>query len=51
MLRLVGEEGAELPLVGEREVKLGISHTVSGNPTASTPAPSSSNRTGPGPRR
>jgi hypothetical protein len=32
MLRLVGEEGAELPLVGEREVKLGISHTVSGNP-------------------
>ena len=32
ILRLVGEEGAELPLVGEREVKLGISHTVSGNP-------------------
>jgi hypothetical protein len=32
MLRLVGEEGAELPLVGDREVKLGISHTVSGNP-------------------
>jgi len=32
MLKLVGEEGAELPLVGEREVKLGISHTVSGNP-------------------
>jgi hypothetical protein len=32
MLKLVGEEGSELPLVGEREVKLGISHTVSGNP-------------------
>ena len=32
MLDLVGEKGAELPLVGEREVKLGISHTVSGNP-------------------
>ena len=32
MLRLVGEEGAELPLLGERQVKLGISHTVSGNP-------------------
>ena len=32
MLKLVGEEGADLPLVGEREVKLGISHTVSGNP-------------------
>jgi hypothetical protein len=32
MLKLVGEGGAELPLVGEREVKLGISHTVSGNP-------------------
>ncbi len=32
MLKLLGEEGAELPLVGEREVKLGISHTVSGNP-------------------
>ena len=32
MLKLVGEEGAELPLVGDREVKLGISHTVSGNP-------------------
>ena len=32
MLELVGEEGSELPLVGEREVKLGISHTVSGNP-------------------
>ena len=32
MLKLVGEQGADLPLVGEREVKLGISHTVSGNP-------------------
>jgi hypothetical protein len=32
MLRLVGEEGAELPLVGEREVKLGISHTGLGKP-------------------
>lgn len=32
MLKLVGEGGSELPLVGEREVKLGISHTVSGNP-------------------
>jgi hypothetical protein len=32
ILKLTGEENAELPLVGEREVKLGISHTVSGNP-------------------
>ena len=32
ILKLTGEEDAELPLVGEREVKLGISHTVSGNP-------------------
>ena len=32
ILKLVGEEDAELPLVGERDVKLGISHTVSGNP-------------------
>jgi hypothetical protein len=32
ILGLMDEEDAELPLVGEREVKLGISHTVSGNP-------------------
>jgi hypothetical protein len=32
ILRLVGEADAEPPLVGEREVKLGVSHTVSGNP-------------------
>ncbi len=32
ILALVGEEEAELPLEGERAVKLGISHTVSGNP-------------------
>ena len=32
ILKLVGEEDADLPLEGEREVKLGISHTVSGNP-------------------
>ena len=32
ILDLVGEEDPELPLLGEREVKLGVSHTVSGNP-------------------
>jgi hypothetical protein len=32
ILALVGERDAEPPLVGEREVKLGVSHTVSGNP-------------------
>jgi hypothetical protein len=32
ILTLVGERDAEPPLVGEREVKLGVSHTVSGNP-------------------
>lgn len=32
ILKLVGEEDAELPLVGGNQVKLGISHTVSGNP-------------------
>ncbi len=32
VLKLVGEEDAGVPLVGEREVKLGVSHTVSGNP-------------------
>jgi hypothetical protein len=32
ILNLTGEDVAELPLVGERDVKLGISHTVSGNP-------------------
>jgi hypothetical protein len=32
ILRLVREPDAEPPLVGEREVKLGVSHTVSGNP-------------------
>ena len=32
ILKLVGEEEASLPLEGERAVKLGISHTVSGNP-------------------
>jgi len=32
ILELVGEEDAELPLVGGNQVKLGVSHTVSGNP-------------------
>jgi hypothetical protein len=32
ILRLVREADAEPPLVGEREVRLGVSHTVSGNP-------------------
>jgi hypothetical protein len=32
VLKHLGEEDAEVPLVGEREVKLGVSHTVSGNP-------------------
>ncbi|QYJ15736.1 hypothetical protein Rxycam_01564 [Rubrobacter xylanophilus DSM 9941] len=32
ILDFAGEPESELPLVGEREVKLGISHTVSGNP-------------------
>ena len=32
ILALVDEEDAELPLEGERAVRLGISHTVSGNP-------------------
>ena len=32
ILGLVGEPDAGPPLVGEREVKLGVSHTVSGNP-------------------
>ena len=32
VLDLIGERDAEPPLVGEREVKLGVSHTVSGNP-------------------
>jgi hypothetical protein len=32
ILALVGEADAEPPLLGEREVKLGVSHTVSGNP-------------------
>jgi hypothetical protein len=32
ILELAGEEDAALPLVGERDVRLGISHTVSGNP-------------------
>ena len=32
ILKLVGEPDAGTPLVGEREVKLGVSHTVSGNP-------------------
>jgi len=32
ILTLVSERDAEPPLVGEREVKLGVSHTVSGNP-------------------
>jgi hypothetical protein len=31
-LKVLGEEDAEVPLVGERKVKLGVSHTVSGNP-------------------
>lgn len=32
ILELIGEQGSELPLASEREVKLGVSHTVSGNP-------------------
>ena len=32
ILDLIGEKEAEPPLVGDREVKLGVSHTVSGNP-------------------
>ena len=32
ILRLLGEEGAEPPLANDREVRLGVSHTVSGNP-------------------
>jgi len=32
ILTLLGEKNVEPPLVGEREVKLGVSHTVSGNP-------------------
>ena len=32
ILQLLDETDAELPLAGEREVKLGVSHTVSGNP-------------------
>ncbi len=32
ILDFIGEPDAELPLAGEREVKLGVSHTVSGNP-------------------
>ena len=32
ILELLDERDAELPLAGEREVKLGVSHTVSGNP-------------------
>jgi len=32
ILRLLGEEQAELPLASDSEVKLGVSHTVSGNP-------------------
>jgi hypothetical protein len=32
ILALVGERNADPPLVGENEVKLGVSHTVSGNP-------------------
>jgi hypothetical protein len=32
ILDLIGEGDAELPLAGDREVKLGVSHTVSGNP-------------------
>jgi Sulfotransferase family len=32
ILRLLGEESAEPPLASDREVRLGVSHTVSGNP-------------------
>ena len=32
ILELLDEEEAELPLASDREVKLGVSHTVSGNP-------------------
>jgi hypothetical protein len=32
ILKLIGEERAEPPLASDREVRLGVSHTVSGNP-------------------
>lgn len=32
ILDFIGEPDSELPLAGENEVKLGVSHTVSGNP-------------------
>ncbi|MDQ4107037.1 MAG: hypothetical protein M3157_07710 [Actinomycetota bacterium] len=32
ILDLLDEEDAGLPLTGDQEVKLGVSHTVSGNP-------------------
>lgn len=32
ILELICEQDSELPLASEREVKLGVSHTVSGNP-------------------
>ena len=32
ILGLLGEEDAEPPLASDREVRLGVSHTVSGNP-------------------
>jgi len=32
ILKLAGEEDANLPLIDDNQVKLGISHTVSGNP-------------------
>lgn len=32
ILDFIGEPDAELPLAGDREVRLGVSHTVSGNP-------------------
>lgn len=32
ILRFVGEEEAESPFIGEREIALGVSHTFSGNP-------------------
>jgi hypothetical protein len=32
ILKLIGEEDVEPPLASDREVRLGVSHTVSGNP-------------------
>jgi hypothetical protein len=36
MARLVGEDPADMPLVGERTARLSVNHTVSGNPSRFT---------------